>query len=72
MLLLHMERLYTWGNDRHTVQVWKRADGRFRAVALERIGESSRYREVDGATYDDREDAIAIALDWTRASKETP
>lgn len=72
MPLLHMERLYTWGNDRHTVQVWKRADGRFRAVALERIGESSRYREIDGATHDTREDAIAIALDWVSAWKGTP
>lgn len=71
-MLLHMERLYTWGNDRHTVQVWRRADGRFRAVALERIGETSRYREVDGATCYTREDAIAIALAWTSAWKETP
>jgi hypothetical protein len=68
--MIHMERIYTWGNDRRTVQVWRLADGQFRAVALLRIGESSRYREIDSATHDALADALALALDWEAAWKE--
>lgn len=62
-----MRRIASYGDDRHTAQIWLRHDNRYRVVLLERIGESSRYREVDGATWDNLEDAQATFVDWRTA-----
>ena len=57
-------RVNSWGDDRRTVQIWRRWDGRYRAVELHRIGESSRYREVRGETCATYEAAETRAAEW--------
>lgn len=62
------KRIWSWGNDRTTVQVYARHDGKFRVVQLERIEESSRYRETRGETCDSLADAEERFEAWARAA----
>lgn len=58
-------RAYSWTIDeRRTVQVWRRHDGRYRVVELHRIGEGSRYREARGETLDHIGVALSVAKQW--------
>jgi hypothetical protein len=51
-------------DDRRTVQVWRRRDGKYRVVELHRIGESSRYREARGETLGQIGSALSVAEQW--------
>jgi hypothetical protein len=51
-------------DERRTVQVWRRHDGKYRVVELHRIGESSRYREARGETFEEHASALAQAKLW--------
>jgi hypothetical protein len=51
-------------DDRRTVQVWRRHDDQYRVVELHRIGESSRYREARGETFDSIGSALSVAKQW--------
>ena len=51
-------------DERRTVQVWRRHDGKYRVVELHRIGESSRYREARGETLGQIGSALSVAEQW--------
>lgn len=57
-------KVHNWSNERVTIQVWSRWDGAYRAVELHRIGESSRYREVRGKTFQKFPEALDAAREW--------
>lgn len=58
-------RYCSWTLDeRRTVQVWRRHDGKYRVVELHRIGESSRYREARGETCLTYDTALTVASIW--------
>jgi hypothetical protein len=63
-------RLDTYGTSRHTAQIWRRWDNRFRVVLLERIGSSSRYREIRGETSATILDAKATFAAWRSEIEE--
>ena len=45
-------RVNSWGDDRRTVQIWRRWDGRYRAVELHRIGDAVASRNIHAAILD--------------------
>jgi len=58
-------RVCSWTVDeRRTVQVWLRHDGKYRVVELHRIADSSRYREARGETLHDYASGHALGMRW--------
>ena len=58
-------------DERRTVQVWRRHDGKYRVVELHRIGESSRYREARGETHETHAFALEQGKLWVGPEVES-
>lgn len=57
-------RLWSWGDDRRSVQVWLCSDSVYRVVELHRIGETSKYREGRSSSETCPKTAMTTARDW--------
>lgn len=63
-------RVWSWGDDRRSLQVWLCSDGLYRVVELHRIAESSKYREGRSVAESCPKTAMALARTWRDAPIE--